>query len=769
MNEEDAIKLGWIVPGAKPRPKVVQPKQVEAVSPSGGTTTSGTPSSDNRSSTDLFQSNSKIIAVFLIGILAGIFIMTMDFDLNSFNEEDVLTKLDVDVDELNRQADAALDLEPLKNGDQEQDVAAQGNGSPHTGAGFGGIHNVAHPGGAKHASENPDLYSDIIIPTSNVGHAIESLNLPNIINHWGHYVHDEHRSPYASHLYNKTKEFLEEQQTKFVEKMKKVRQEWGVWDFQDEQQRPVVDFSKAAYRDLPVSEFPPNAWQSDKNYLDKFLNQATALVDRMQEGIYAEYGWPKMKKDGTERTPEEIKEREEAFQIHIEPTDPPKTGVGTLSQGAFDGLVRKLLHAMVTNDEFYTVLGGHSAAAGHGNNFQQNRIITYQYIMEPVFAKLGMRLISRNMGMGGVGTLQFSLAGGDLYGETDFLEWDSGMTEKGPAVDLFNKQAILSGERVPVIMTDYHFKIMEETKDKAWMGKYISDNSMMPETTLENQDTIPYAARWINQKEEKYNAICWEPRSDFEPEKAQSNHPGSQVGWHPGNRVHQWSGRKTAMVILKALKAALKQWQDAIEEEGAPLAEKYWHVGEHYKTIRENLRTHITTPKEGEEDVRSDCEKLIPYIPRICRVQMHGYGMWNPRAHINYDFLNLIHPAPNGYKPDWPQANAYNGFDLMPSNQAVPDGDVDVHAIAIASTNPAPDLDHSWTEDNEGGSRRWLREASRDAFQRGSVEIVNATIPKTKNFTTNLRRELQEDIVPGRGWEVSSLWINRLDPTFQQY
>jgi hypothetical protein len=46
--------------------------------------------------------------------------------------------------------------------------------------------------------------------------------------------------------------------------------------------------------------------------------------------------------------------------------------------------------------------------------------------------------------------------GGNFYGETDIIEWDSGMTEKGPAVDLFNKEAILSGECVPIIFNEFH-------------------------------------------------------------------------------------------------------------------------------------------------------------------------------------------------------------------------------------------------------------------------------------------------------------------------
>jgi hypothetical protein len=45
---------------------------------------------------------------------------------------------------------------------------------------------------------------------------------------------------------------------------------------------------------------------------------------------------------------------------------------------------------MITNDEFYVVLAGHSAAAGHGKDFQQNRIITFHKVMEPVFDKIGV-------------------------------------------------------------------------------------------------------------------------------------------------------------------------------------------------------------------------------------------------------------------------------------------------------------------------------------------------------------------------------------------
>jgi hypothetical protein len=54
-------------------------------------------------------------------------------------------------------------------------------------------------------------------------------------------------------------------------------------------------------------------------------------------------------------------------------TPPPKyTSRGDMGDGgwttkrSFDGLVRRLLHAMMTQDTFTVVLGGHSAAEGQG-------------------------------------------------------------------------------------------------------------------------------------------------------------------------------------------------------------------------------------------------------------------------------------------------------------------------------------------------------------------------------------------------------------------
>ena len=42
--------------------------------------------------------------------------------------------------------------------------------------------------------------------------------------------------------------------------------------------------------DVPQDEFPTNSWQTDSDYLEKFLSEADKLVDRARNAILAEYG-----------------------------------------------------------------------------------------------------------------------------------------------------------------------------------------------------------------------------------------------------------------------------------------------------------------------------------------------------------------------------------------------------------------------------------------------------------------------------------------------
>jgi hypothetical protein len=250
--------------------------------------------------------------------------------------------------------------------------------------------------------------------------------------------------------------------------------------------------------------------------------------------------------------------------------------------------------------------------------------------------------------------------------------------------------------------------------------------------------------------------------------------------------------RVWSLLVLNALDAALDLWKAKIEEEGGfPLADEHWHVGETYldiqNTLRKNMNAKPLTVKEGEEDTRAACEKTWHNYPRVCRVQMKAYGEWTPRANPDLtSFRSIIKAAPNGYKPIIEESIVYDGIDLefldnpeKGSFPRIPDDEVDVHMIAIATHKAAPDLDHSVSDEAERrrladnsqlimGKRlqrakqtfkaKWaqIEKDRRRRTRRQSLRSLS-TLNRTA-ISSSLHRGLGEDddnIIPGQGWAMS--------------
>ena len=354
----------------------------------------------------------------------------------------------------------------------------------------------------------------------------------------------------------------------------------------------------------------------------------------------------------------------------------------------------------------------------------------------------------------------------ELYGEKDFLMWDSAMTEKvGGDLDLFNKQALINGERVPIIFTRNINKLKTETSDKIWYGDIVPGHEFVVKTTgYEQVLELPFAARYVNcdmevqemcserKNPNKYDAYCWVPRSDYKPEKKQINSFKSQASWHPGNRYHQFESRKAAMTILQGFKGALKIWEEGIKESGVPLKASYWHIGDLYKSVQNDLMSFMN----NEDHIgKSSCERRLKVIglERACRVVLHGMGEFAP---INLGLANSIRKnAKNDFLDDEFEEK-YSGINVQPLSWKIPNGEVDVHAIAIASTYQKPQVDHRWydegddddTEEDAESSRLLRSENKKDNFNSKEALAVNQS-----------DRNLSEDepaLVPGKGWGIFS-------------
>lgn len=252
-----------------------------------------------------------------------------------------------------------------------------------------------------------------------------------------------------------TKPMTDEEKEALVDKYGK----WHFWDGTPEI-RPKEDFlAKYPNRDCPFDDFPETAWQADAVYVNHMLDSASELVARAKEAIYTEYGYGP--RDELEH--DQLVERMEMFKLTMLDLDDAtaKPDAEMMSKGGWatrkslHGLSLRLLHSMMTSDTFTIVLGGHSAAAGHGNHFLQSYMMQMYKVLRPIFDRVGVELIVRNLAQGGMGTIHKTMGSLDMYGENiDVLIWDSSMTEKEAyAISLFYRQQLMSGKHIPVLIS----------------------------------------------------------------------------------------------------------------------------------------------------------------------------------------------------------------------------------------------------------------------------------------------------------------------------
>ena len=260
-----------------------------------------------------------------------------------------------------------------------------------------------------------------------------------------------------------------------------------------------------------------------------------------------------------------------------------------------------------------------------------------QWILEAVFARLGVKHQSRNFGNGGLGTLHNGIAAGSIYGpDVDVLMWDSGMTEReSEALDVFGRQGLLGGLKVPVLWSlPPAVAVPLNLKADVDVGYCGTAHSGIPlAETLDEIQNMAWAAQYVRCNAElhsicranEYNGTCWVERDDFTPLTTQQPAPGGRASWHPGNRIHQVTGRVLAFTFLQALKEALAMWNEA---GGYELADDVWHVTAYYENTRSKLaamkpedspcykyeeRAELGFLCNQPMKVRKQCRLLLPF------------------------------------------------------------------------------------------------------------------------------------------------------------
>jgi hypothetical protein len=237
--------------------------------------------------------------------------------------------------------------------------------------------------------------------------------------------------------------------------------------------------------------------------------------------------------------------------------------------------------------------------------------------MEPIFARLGVKHVSRNIANGGLGTTQNGIASAAFHGpDVSLLMWDSGMTENNLRdPDMMARQGLMGGFKVPYLI-GFPGQVMKKLHDLADVDVATLGNaySGLPlAETVEDLDGIVWAAKYMRCSTDigqsfcrpnEYNGTCWIDRPDYTPTQTQSIHPGGRASWHPGNRAHQLTGRVIAMLLLQATHEVLVTWS---QTGGQLMPDEAWHLTGYY----ENIRTKVMAIKPED----SPCYSLQKDFP----------------------------------------------------------------------------------------------------------------------------------------------------------
>lgn len=616
---------------------------------------------------------------------------------------------------------------------------------------------TTEPGGGLEQPNMDFMIPHVIYESADDNLPVQSVSMQNVVNLQGQYLHHPHQSPYASTLYTSNqndKSLIPKIQSGFEERKNKYLEVFGEWKPTEQQKQLMGDndeeeggsFNTAdatnttlkavRYMDWKLSDIPLDAWQRDKDYLTRFIQSSKDLVDRMKLAIYEEYGFGTKMFQSDDSLEHIVNRRRDEFKVVIE--DGLKVQQGQLvdkaearipasaflNKSAWEGLVRKLLHAMMTNGEFYVVVAG-NANAYAGNNLFQTQIMQFNHVMEPVLEKLGVRLISRNMAMNAT-TAITALGGSDLFGEADILWYIPDSESKGEA-DLLHRLSILSGERVPIVLTPYPESLWTQTNHAAWMGNIQPGATFCDRTVRVGDKTmVPRvkACRYVNcQADPMYcenkNSVCWVNRTDVKLKQAQDEDVGHQNEGFDGYLKHRAEGYKLAFLVLKGLDSALNRWKDYTHKGQVPLPEAVWHVGPIYDTVRDKVR-----PLQNLE-----CEKFLRKAdPRICRMEMHAASEWTPRVHPEGNSLrNLLAGSSVSDNQDGVQ-QIYDTADLLPVPWRTTHDEMDVHLVALLSSpnSNRRKLDHTVQPVSKQGKHFGRRQLELSGISKHGWTLFNA-------------------------------------------
>eukprot|EP00522_Entomoneis_paludosa_P014581 CAMPEP_0172441466 /NCGR_PEP_ID=MMETSP1065-20121228/2014_1 /TAXON_ID=265537 /ORGANISM="Amphiprora paludosa, Strain CCMP125" /LENGTH=533 /DNA_ID=CAMNT_0013190857 /DNA_START=33 /DNA_END=1634 /DNA_ORIENTATION=- len=248
-------------------------------------------------------------------------------------------------------------------------------------------------------------------------------------------------------------------------------------------------------------------------------------------------------------------------------------------------IMLKLLRSIVTGipQNMVWATGGHSAAAGHGNLFNESYSMVLQKYMKPVFEQSGIKFEVRPYGMGATSTgPEIASCIKEVFGnDFDILWWDYGMTtgfKNQFYIEYFLRRAVLNKNNPAFVAygVKYGKHFLEAEKkgyasfvfdERKWseVQEKIPDSEGLSETEISK---MPVNLRAFKCGKVIENAgLCKEQKYSVDPlaDKACNNRL-YRVRWHPGWKWHSIFGIFQAFFLVELLSDALLEIKSSIED-----------------------------------------------------------------------------------------------------------------------------------------------------------------------------------------------------------
>lgn len=590
--------------------------------------------------------------------------------------------------------------------------------------------------------------------------------------------------------------------------LKSVYGFWGFFDggADDRPQEPYMTVENAGnpFLDLTESKFPEESWQADAVYANHFQDAGAKLVVRAKEAIYATYhGYGLKNVQATDEADDSVtwelenidkrlQERINMFMVNQEVDLGSITSAEALEEVApswrekggwttsrsWDGLKRRLLHALMTNSPFTVVVTGSWQSMGYGGNHgYQSMAATMENLLGPLFDKLNVQLVVRAIGLpplqglssqdeeelmiGGRSTLIHSLGWSSIYGsDVDMVVWDDyNLEEKGELdetakalFDLFARQALLAGETSLPFLWGGDFNVLRNLHENADVdvGQLGNGLSGVEETISESAASgLEWAAQYLKCSSKskrycegeayKFDSHCWVDHGGDAPPTPQLDQIPvlpTAVGW----RMHQIKGYTLSYNILAALDDAIDFWAEKTIFEGHPLADENWHMGEYITNVQDKVKALA----EADAPHCFQLEALMKLPKRLCANRMKGRTEHTPRANpVDTSLRSVLDNSDVSVE----SAGLYEGY--LSDDVIIPSGEVNPIEIANLGKNPSNArqrrlLRKGWLR------QRLMRRVEGNLSGRALLSSVKRSIVKS---TAAMQRRLDR-IEPGEGWKV---------------